>query len=477
MTRREQRRRRPAARLAVRLCVAAACVTAMTATSLAAAALPAMAANRPAAAVKALVADPASMVNTLVQTGIGDDFPGAQAPFGMIQWSPNMNSRSAGGNYDNDDTSLRGYALTNLAGPGCDAMGDDPIMPMIGTAPSNVNGTMVSYDHSSEVATAGYFSAKSSGGQIKTELTTTQRSGMARITYPASTQAALLIKLRDSSNQSSADPSSAQIVSNTEVIGNTTSGHFCGDSATYDLHFDMVFDHPFTASQIIGGNQGIFLTFNTTSNQVIQSKVGVSFVSDANAKQNWQTENPNWTFDTVRSATHDAWNTYLSKIQIAGGTSDQQVLFYSDLYHQLNHPNVVSDVNGQYMGYDDKTHTLATGQGAHYENFSGWDIYHNQASLAALIAPQETGDMATSLKQAYDQTGAIPQWGFMNSFNGVMIGDSAPAIVAEYHAFGAHSVDDNALLADLVHQATVDNRCAATWLSTTNWAIRRTTHR
>src|SRR5204863_5560332 len=70
----------------------------------------------------------------------------------------------------------------------------------------------------------------------------------------------------------------------------------------------------------------------------------------------------------------------------------------------------------------------------------------------------ETGDMATSLKQAFDQTGAIPQWGFMNSFNGVMIGDSAPAIVAQYHAFGARSVDDKALLADLVKQATVNNR-------------------
>jgi predicted alpha-1,2-mannosidase len=422
------------------------------------AAKPTTAKPKPAKPKAALVADPASMVNTIVQTGIGDDFPGAQAPFGMIQWSPNTNSRSAGGNYDHGDNQLRGYALTNLAGPGCGAMGDDPIMPMIGGAPGNVNGTMVSYDHSSEIATAGYFSAKSSGGQVRTELTATQRSGMARITYPSSTQAAILVKLRDSQNQESNDPSSARIVSNTEVIGNTTSGHFCGDSATYVLHFDLVFDRPFTSSQILGGNQGIFLTFDTTSSQVVQAKVGMSFVSDANAKQNWQTENPNWSFDTVRAATHDAWNRYLGKIEVGGGTNDQRVVFYSNLYHQLNHPNVVSDVNGQYRGYDNQTHTVAAGQGAHYENFSGWDIYHNQASLAALLAPRETGDMATSLKQAFDQSGAIPQWGFMNSFNGVMIGDSAPAIVAEYHAFGARSVDDNALLADLIHQATVDNR-------------------
>ena len=414
----------------------------------------------PAAAHNAaLVSDPASMVNTLVQTGIGDDFPGAQAPFGMVQWSPNMNNRSAGGNYDPNDTSLRGYALTNLAGPGCGAMGDDPILPMTGNAPTNVNGTMMSYDHSTEVATAGYFSAKSSGGQIQTELTATQRTGMARFTFPATTKADILIKLRDSQNQNNTDPSSATVVSNTEVTGTTVSGHFCGDSATYTLHFDMMFDQPFTSSKIIGGApDGIFVTFNTSSNRVVQAKVGVSFVSDANAHQNLMSENPNFDFDAVRSATHNAWNTYLGRIEVAGGTANQRTVFYSDLYHVLNHPNVVSDVNGQYIGYDNKMHTVIAGQQAHYENFSGWDIYHNEASLAALVAPKETGDMGTSLMQAYQQAGAIPQWGFMNSFNGVMIGDSAPAIVAQYYAFGARSADDTQLKNDLVKQARSDNR-------------------
>jgi predicted alpha-1,2-mannosidase len=410
---------------------------------------------------QALVPDPAAMVNTIVQTGAGDNFPGSQAPFGMIQWSPNMKSRSAGGNYSHSDTNLRGYGLTALAGPGCGAMGDDPILPMVGTAPADVNGTMMSYDHTSEVATAGYFSAKSSGGTIQTEITTTKRAGIARITYPASTQAALLVKLRDSQPQRATDPSSAQIVGNTEIIGTTTSGHFCGAGDTYVVHFDMVFDHPFTA-KVLGtgatGPDGVFLTFNTTANKVLMAKVGLSFVSNANAKANWQAEIPDFNFDAVRAATHAAWNRYLGRIEVAGGTADQRTVFYSNLYHILNHPNVVSDVGGQYVGYDKAVHTVASGQSAHYENFSGWDIYHNEASLAALLAPAETGDMATSLKQAFDQAGAIPQWGFMNSFNGVMIGDSAPAIVAEYHAFGAHGIDDRALLADLVKQATVNNR-------------------
>ena len=235
---------------------------------------------------------------------------------------------------------------------------DDPILPLVGTAPADVNNTMMSYDHSSEVATAGYFSAKSSSDTIQTEITTTQHAGIARITYPASTQAALLIKLRDSQNQRTKDPldpSSAQIVGGNEIIGNTTSGHFCGAGDTYVVHFDLVFDHPFTA-QVLGtgaaGPDGIFVSFNTTANRVVMAKLGMSFVSNANAKANWQAEIPAFDFNAVRTATHAKWNSLLGKIEVAGGTADQRTVFYSDLYHVLNHPNVVSDVNGQYLGYD-----------------------------------------------------------------------------------------------------------------------------
>src|SRR5690349_20165587 len=308
--------RRPAMRLPVRLALAglAALGLLVAGTST----LNAYAAAKPAA----LVPDPASMVNTIVQTGAGgNDFPGAQAPFGMIQWSPNTKGRSGGGNYSPNDTNLRGYGLTALAGPGCGAMGDDPILPLVGTAPADVNNTMMSYDHSSEVATAGYFSAKSSGGTIQTEITTTQHAGIARITYPASTQAALLIKLRDSQNQRTKDPldpSSAQIVGGNEIIGNTTSGHFCGAGDTYVVHFDLVLDHPFTA-QVLGtgaaGPDGIFVSFNTTANRVVMAKLGMSFVSNANAKANWQAEIPAFDFNAVRTATHAAYNRYLGKIE------------------------------------------------------------------------------------------------------------------------------------------------------------------
>ena len=86
----------------------------------------------------------------------------------------------------------------------------------------------------------------------------------------------------------------------------------------------------------------------------------------------------------------------LNKIQIAGGTATQQQLFYTSLYHVLQHPNMVSDTNGQYIGFDNAVHTIAAGH-AQYDNFSGWDIFHGQTQLSALVAPSQTSDIAQSL--------------------------------------------------------------------------------
>ena len=113
----------------------------------------------------------------------------------------------------------------------------------------------------------------------------------------------------------------------------------------------------------------------------MQAKVGLSFVSIANAKGNVTAENPNFNFSTTQTAAHSAWSSLLGKIGIAGGTSAQQTVFYTALYHSLLHPNVISDSNGQYVGVNGAVHTVDSGHSAEYSNFSGWDIYRTQAQL------------------------------------------------------------------------------------------------
>src|SRR5438067_6156218 len=286
------------------------------------------------------VIDPAPMVDTRTwTTGGGNTFPGADVPFGMVQWSPDtMPTRNAGGGYSFGDSSITGYSLTHISGPGCGAAGDVPMLPITGTLPGgNPNAIMTPFTNNGEVAQAGYYSAQTNQpNTITSEFTATAHSSMGRFTYPATTQAGFLIKLRDSQNGQFA-PSTAQVPNGHEISGSQTSGHFCGEVMNdgqrqeYTVHFDITFDQPFTSSTTIKGPDGtptaVYLTFDTTANHMVQAKVGISYVSDDNARLDWQTDNAGWNFGGVKGAAQDSWNKLLGRIAVSGGSFAQTQQF------------------------------------------------------------------------------------------------------------------------------------------------------
>ena len=417
----------------------------------------------------ATIGNLARLVDTKDATGDGNTFPGADAPFGMVQWSPDTKpSYKPGGGYDYADKKLWGYSLTHVSGPGCRAGGDVPMLPTTGALPAgNPNQITTAFSHANEVAQAGYYAAKSNGpSTITAEFTATPHSSMARFTYPASTQADFLIKLMASEDGNYGD--SVQVVGDNEVQGSDTSGHFCsetnnaGQPQLYTVYFDIVFDHPFTASQVIT-NPGqtapaaVNLTFNTSGNRVVRAKVGISYVSVADAKQNWQVENPGWNFNTVRRRAQTAWDRLLGRIQVGGGSHAQTQEFYSLLYKSLLQPNITSDVNGQFMGADLNVHHLASGQRNQYGIFSGWDIYHSLSQLQAMLDPQASGDMAQSQVNYYSEDKLLQQWGYDNLNNYVMVGDPADSVIADEYAFGAHNFHTKQALAAMLAQATTVN--------------------
>ncbi|WP_052457006.1 glycoside hydrolase family 92 protein, partial [Streptomyces sp. AcH 505] len=206
------------------------------------------------------------------------------------------------------------------------------------------------------------------------------------------------------------------------------------------------------------GANGMYLTFDTTAAKTVTAAVGISYTSDANATSNLTKEVKGWNFDAMRQANHDAWNKVLAKVGIGGGTTDQQIQFYTALYHSLLHPNVYSDDNGQYMGMDNQVHKLAQGQKAQYANYSGWDTYRSQTQLMAVVEPQLTGDVVTSMLNGYDQTGLLPKWASNNGESYVMVGDPAAAIIADAYAFGVRNFDTAHALDALQHEATAPNQ-------------------
>ncbi|MCA1637507.1 MAG: glycoside hydrolase family 92 protein, partial [Acidobacteria bacterium] len=328
--------------------------------------------------------DLAEYVNPFVGTdGAGNTFPGAALPFGMMQWSPDT---TANGFYKYRDSKIRGFSLTHLSGAGCPIFADIPLLPTVEPIKNSPATSMSDYaqgfSHSNEQAAPGYYSVNFNSG-IQVKLSVTARTGLGVFMYPSTEEANLLINAGGSATGNSM--SSVQVVGNDRVIGSAMSGTFCGTNTVYTIYFAVQFDRPFksfgtwNAGAVNPGlrsstskQPGAFLTFDTSREPTVKAKVGISFVSVENALLNLKTENSGWDFDAVRWKAHATWNDWLSRIKVDGSTREEKEIFYTALYHSLLSPNVFSDANGEYIGFDRLVHK-ANGY-KHYTNISDWAV-------------------------------------------------------------------------------------------------------
>jgi predicted alpha-1,2-mannosidase len=466
--------------------------------------VPAGAAAQPGASP---ASDLAALANPFIGTARdGNVFPGADTPFGMLQWSPDTSKPAEGGGYSAGSTSITGFSLTHMSGPGCPAAGDVPVLPTLGRVVPTASD---SFSRSKQHAQAGYYSVSLANG-IGVQLTATTRTGLAAVRIPAGRQANLIFKLNGSQRGDSAV--SFQQDSPTTVHGSVTSQNFCGVSKPYTLYFQMQFSSPATghgtftsgaaaglhaqatrlSAAYVGPRRlppavspfaqrhgdlapttsygglppgagtnaalaravGAYVSFPAGPSRTVLAKVGISYVSAANAAANLAAEDASWNFTAVRHAAQEHWNALLGKIAVTGGSLAQRAVFYTAVYHALLAPTVFSDDNGQYAGADGTVQAVDQGQVAEYTNFSGWDIYRTQAQLAALLDPVVASGAAQSLLDSYRQTGMLPRWPAYGPDSYIMVGDPADAILADYYAFGARAFDASAALSAMIAQAS-----------------------
>ncbi|MGH3155262.1 MAG: hypothetical protein ACRDNF_01600, partial [Streptosporangiaceae bacterium] len=207
------------------------------------------------ASVDPLVSNPASLVNPMIGTGSGgatvgqiDTFPGAAAPFGMLTFSPDTPSRPDGGGYNYADSSILGFSLTHLSGPGCAASGDFPILPTTGSVGSDPATSTEPFSHSEESAHPGSYSVTLDPGTssaVQADLAATTRTGIGTFTYPSTTAANMLFKIGDAESGNTA--ADIHVVGDDEVTGEETAGQFCGSPGTYPVHFAAKFAQPFSS--------------------------------------------------------------------------------------------------------------------------------------------------------------------------------------------------------------------------------------
>ncbi|MCC2976781.1 GH92 family glycosyl hydrolase [Sphingomonas sp. PL-96] len=470
---------------------------------LAASALMLMGQTSPAPAPEAPApADPAAEVNPFIGTTNGGNvYPGATMPFGMVAFSPEQTALpgkrfaiSAPGGYEWRSNGVRGFSLTHISGTGCTgASGDIPIMPVtvpVETSPSSVAAGMLYSSiltHDRERASPGAYSVTLDNG-VAVDLGATDRTAAGRFTFPADKDANLLFRTSDSEVGSTA--STIRIDPTTRTVsGSVTSGNFCGYLAEdrresyYTLHFVAVFDQPFEtggtwrddmvqagATSGSGGTgygtrghpeagkgAGGWIHFDAKRTPVVNVRIGISYVDDAGARANLERESPaTATLETTQAATSAAWNRALGQVRITGGAADDRTVFYTALYHSLMEPNLYSDADGRYRGFDGAVHQLAQGQQAQYANYSGWDVYRSQLQLVTLLDPQRGSDIAQSLLNQANQNGGVwDRWTHLTGATGVMNGDPSPPSLAAIHAFGGRAFDLQGAYASLKKAATV----------------------
>ena len=411
--------------------------------------------------------DYASLVNPLIGTDYkGNVYPGAQAPFGMVQLSPDNGlpgwDRIAG--YFYPDSTIAGFSHTHLSGTGAGDLYDISFLPV--TYPlrkaENPLGVHSIFSHEREECEAGYYRVHLDSYNIDVELTATERCGIQRYTYPTDT-AIVLLNLAKAMNWDATTDTHVAIVDSFTIEGYR---HSNGWARGQQVFFRTRFSRPIAtfkcdnAMIMRDGNiwmkPGIVeMTFALDKSKELTVTTALSGTGLDGAAKNLYAEAPHNDFDLYRTQIHKKWNKELGKIEVKGGTEEQRVCFYTALYRTMLAPTQFCDVDGAYRGADGKNHK---GDGwKNYSTFSLWDTFRAAHPLYTITTPDRVDDMINSFIAFYEQHGRLPVWNMWGSETDMMIGYHSVPVIADAYLKGIGDFDAEKALEACVATANSDN--------------------
>lgn len=382
--------------------------------------------------------DFAKYVNPIIGTdGHGHTFPGATAPFGMVQLSPDTRvdgSWDGCSGYHYSDDTIYGFSHTHLSGTGCSDYGDILFMPGNGKINfSNGTQTAVGYrshfSHQNEIAKAGYYSVVLDNSLTKVELTASPRVGMHRYSFNSESENWILLDL---THRDEVLDSKFKLVNDHTIEGYRFSKAWAADQRVY---FYAEFSEPFesvpmekmNSDSTVGKNVKCAFRFKNLKQVIL--KVAISAVSTANAKLNMQTEIPNFEFDAVHQKVLRQWNNELGKIEVRTADENKKNIFYTALYHSFIVPNLYCDVNGEFRGRDNKIHVDTLHE--QYTVFSLWDTYRALHPLFTIIQPQRDQDFVRTFIKQYEKGFKLPVWELSANETNCMIGYHAVPVIVD----------------------------------------------
>ncbi|MEL6305872.1 MAG: GH92 family glycosyl hydrolase [Bacteroidota bacterium] len=422
---------------------------------------------------------PVDYVNPFIGTSnFGTTNPGPIAVRGMANVSPfnvagpqnlplEKDSRWLSTPYVHENTFLTGFSHVNLSGVGCPELGVILAMPTTGAL--ETDHLKYGSTYSKEVSKAGYYAANLDKYDIKVEATASRRVGVSKYQFPTGEANVLLNLGLGLTNEQGAQ---VKVVSPTEIEGIRTVGSFCyyRPEEAYPVYFVVKFSIPAEdfgvwkklpeykgveaqwmpyngktrlfenyRKEVVGDSIGAYMRYKFEAPTVVEMKVGVSYVSIENARENLNKETSGKSFEQVLEETQKEWNEYLSRIEVEGGSENDKTIFYTALYHTLIHPNTLNDSNGEYPSM--KTRETLKADNIRFTVFSLWDTYRNLHQLMSLVYPKQQSDMVKSMLQIYDESGWLPKWELNATETTTMVGDPAGIIIADTYLKGIRDFD------------------------------------
>ena len=376
---------------------------------------------------------PIDSVDPFIGTGFhGHTYPGATAPYGAVQLSPDTRKGNwdACSGYHYSDSTLMGFSHTHLSGTGCIDLGDILFRPSLQTP--------LAFSHSDEKASPGYYSVNLKEAGVLAELTTTPHVGIHRYTYKKETEATLVVDMDHLLDNEYMYEGWVKRTGDNELTGMRRTRGWVDNQYVF---FVAQFSQPFSSMEQPSERQAV-LTFDTTTGKPIVCKVGVSIVNEENARLNLEQETDSYgfDFDAIHQATRSDWEKELDVITVEGGTEAERTNFYTALYHSKIIPNIASDVNGQYRRHDMSVATIPAGR-RQFSTFSTWDTFRAWHPMMTLLDTTLVNDMVQSLLDMYDASGELPLWPLSAGETGTMIGYHSTLIIADAYLKGIRGYD------------------------------------
>jgi predicted alpha-1,2-mannosidase len=407
--------------------------------------------------------DPADLVNPLMGTDSeyklsnGNTYPAIALPWGMNFWTPQTRPMGNGWSYTYNDNKIMGIKQTHQPSPWINDYAAFSLMALTGKVKTGENERASWFSHKSEVAKPYYYSVYLADYDVTAEVTPTERAAIFRFTFPESDSSYILL---DGFNKGSM----VKIIpSEHKVIGYCRNNRG-GVPENFHNYFVAIFDKEFTSAYTWhgdtldlkmlaqeGDHSGAVLGFRTKKGETINVRIASSFISHEQALLNLTGETGTKDFEAIKKEAKDAWNNQLGRIEVKGGTPDQQRTFYSCLYRMILFPRKFFEINEKNEVIHYSPYNGEVLPGYMYTDNGFWDTFRALFPFLTLMYPDVDSKVMEGLVNAYKESGWLPEWA-SPGHRDCMIGSNSASLIADAYSKGIIDYDIETL-----YQAIIKN--------------------